>query len=106
MQDHIQAIKGKCEATTQTILSIAKHKHLIEKDMMTMMCNYMMHAVACTVSSLQPLLYGSEGWILTKEETEKIDTINNNILKRFLKKKHVKRTHLYGNRIHTNIINN
>ena len=50
---------------------------------------------ACTVPTL---LYGSEGWILTKEETEKIEAINNNILKRFLKtpKNHVKRTHLYG----------
>ena len=37
---------------------------------------------ACTVPAL---LYGSEGWILTKEETEKIEAINNNILKRFLK---------------------
>ena len=78
MQDHIQAVKGKCEATTQTILSIAKHKHLREKDMMTMM---QLHD-ACTVPTL---LYGSEGWILTKEETEKIEAINNNILKRFLK---------------------
>ena len=37
---------------------------------------------ACTVPAL---LHGSEGWILTKEETEKIEAINNNILKRFLK---------------------
>ena len=78
MQDHILTVKGKCEATTQTILSIAKHKHLREKDMMTMM---QLHD-ACTVPTL---LYGSEGWILTKEETEKIEAINNNILKRFLK---------------------
>ena len=32
MQDHIQPAKGKCEATSQTILSIAKHKHLREND--------------------------------------------------------------------------
>ena len=54
MQDHIQAVKGKCEATTQTILSIAKHKHLREKDMMTMM---QLHD-ACTVPTL---LYGIIG---------------------------------------------
>ena len=48
MQDHIQAVKGKCEATTQTILIIAKHKHLREKDMMTMI---RLHD-ACTVPIL------------------------------------------------------
>ena len=37
---------------------------------------------ACTVPTL---LYSSEGWILTKEETKKIEALNNNILKKFLK---------------------
>ena len=76
MHDHINAAKGRCEATTQSILSISKHKYLKEQDMATIMQHD-----ACTVLTL---LYGSEAWIPTKDETTKIEAINNNILKRFL----------------------
>ena len=57
---------------------------------------------ACTVPTL---LYGSEAWIPTKDETTKIEAINNNILKRFLRtpKTNSKGTHFYGNRFDTNI---
>ena len=78
MHDHINAVEGKCEATTQSILSISKHKYLREQDMATIM---QLHD-ACTVPTL---LYGSEAWIPTKDETTKIEAINNNILKRFLR---------------------
>ena len=78
MHDHINTVKGKCEATTQSILSISKHKYLREQDMATIM---QLHD-ACTVPTP---LYGSEAWIPTKDETTKIEAINNNILKRILR---------------------
>ena len=78
MHDHINAVKGKCEATTQSILSISNHKYLREQDMATIM---QLHDV-CTVLTL---LYESEAWIPTKDETTIIEAINNNILKRFLR---------------------
>ena len=68
MHDHINAVKGKCEAITQSILSILKHKYLREQDMATIM---QLHD-ACTVPTL---LYGSEAWIPTKDETTKIEAI-------------------------------
>ena len=77
MHDHINAAKGKYEATTQSILSISKHKYLRKQDMATIM---QLHDV-CTVPTL---LYGSEAWIPTKDETRKIEAINNNILKRMI----------------------
>ena len=77
MLDHINAAKGKCKATTQSILSISKHKYIKEQDNAKIM---QLHDV-CTVLTL---LNGSEAWIPTKDETTKIEEVNNNILKRFL----------------------
>ena len=53
MHDHINAVKGKCEATTQSILSISKHKYLREQDMATIM---QLHD-ACTVDYANTALW-------------------------------------------------
>lgn len=77
LKHHINQVKGKCEASTQAIMSIARHRHIRENEMMTMM---KLHE-ACTIPML---LYGTEGLIPTKAEQEELDTINYNIMKRIL----------------------
>ena len=53
MHNHLNAVRGKCEATTQSIISISKHKYLIEQDMATIM-------QLQNARTVPTLLYGSE----------------------------------------------
>ena len=37
LKHHINQTRGKCEASLQAIMSIAKHRHIREKEMFTIM---------------------------------------------------------------------
>ena len=81
MKHHINQIKGKCEASTQAIMSIAKHRLIIQKGMFTIL---KLHE-ACTMPML---LYGIEGLIPAKTGRKDLDdincVINTNIMKRII----------------------
>ena len=77
LKHHINQTRGKCDASMQAIMSIAKHRHIREKEMFTIM---KVHE-ACTMPML---LYGIEGLIPTKMERKDLDDININIMRRII----------------------
>ena len=77
LKHHINQTRGKCDASMQAITSIAKHRHIREKEMFTIM---KLHE-ACTMPML---LYGIEGLIPTKMERKELDDINTNIMRRII----------------------
>ena len=77
LKHHINQTRGKCEASMQAITSIAKHRHIREKEMFTIM---KLHE-ACTIPML---LYGIEGLIPTKMERKELGDINTNIMRRII----------------------
>ena len=95
LKHHINQTRGKCEASMQAITSIAKHRHIREKEMYTIM---KLHE-ACTMPML---LYGIEGLIPTKMERKELGDINTNIMRRIINTppppNNIQRTHHDGNR--------
>ena len=77
LKHHIIQTRGKCEASLQAIMSIAKHRHIREKEMFTIM---KLHET-CTMPML---LYGIEGLIPTNMERKELDDINTNIMRRII----------------------
>ena len=77
LKHHINQTRGKCEASLQAIMSIAKHRHIREKEMFTIM---KLHET-CTMPML---LYGIEGLIPTNMERKELDDVNTNIMRRII----------------------
>ena len=77
LSDHLKQVKGKCEATTQTILDVARNRQLRGREMQTIL---KLHET-CTIPTL---LYGTEAMIPTEKELGNFETTHNNIMKRIL----------------------
>ena len=77
LSDHLKQVKGKCEATTQTILDVARNRQLRGREMQTIL---KLHET-CTIPTL---LYGTETMIPTEKELGNFETTHNNIMKRIL----------------------
>ena len=77
LKDHITALKGKVENTYQTILAIAGNKSFKNIEMQTIWA-LLQSCIASTIT------YSSEIWKPNKKETEKINQLMDNIIKRIL----------------------
>ena len=77
LSDHLKQVKGKCEATTQTILDVARNRQLRGREMQTIL---KLHET-CTIPTL---LYGTESMIPTQKELGKFESTHNNIIKGIL----------------------
>ena len=77
LSDHLKQVKGKCEATTQTILDVARNRQLRGREMQTIL---KLHET-CTIPTL---LYGTESMIPTEKELGNLESTHSNIMKRIL----------------------
>ena len=77
LSDHLKQVKGKCEATTQTILDVARNRQLRGREMQTIL---KLHET-CTIPTL---LYGTESMIPTQKEQGNFESTHNNLMKRIL----------------------
>ena len=78
LKQHIKTIKGKAEASLQTILAIGGDRHLKEIEME---CIWTL-VESCIISIITN---GAETWTTTKKENEEINRILDNIIKRILR---------------------
>jgi hypothetical protein len=78
LNDHIGIIKGKMEAAFQNILSLAGNQEFnnIRMEVIWKLVN------TCIIPIIT---YGAETWILKDKETERLQQILDNVLKRILK---------------------
>ena len=79
MEDHIKNTKGKTEAALQTIFNLAENEEFVQIEMETIW--------RLVESCIIPIIktYGAETWILTKNETQQLQTILDNCIKRIIK---------------------
>ena len=77
-EDHINKLKGKAEATIQTIFNIAGNNNFSKIEMKTIW-------KLIDTCLIPTLLYATETWTITKNEIKHIQTIFDNIIKRILK---------------------
>ena len=78
MEDHINKLKGKAEATIQTIFNIAGNNNFSKIEMKTIW-------KLIDTCLIPTLLYATETWTTTKNEINNIQIIFDNIIKRILK---------------------
>ena len=77
MEDHISNIKGKVEASTQTILNIAGYNNFnkIQMEIVWKLVN------TCIVPIIR---YASEAWIQSQKEVKELQKILDNVITRIL----------------------
>ncbi len=78
LTNHIEAIKGKAEASLQTIINIAANKELVPVQMPTIWKLYR----ACTIPIMT---YAAESWIPYVPELKELQKKHSSMLKRILK---------------------
>ena len=77
MDDHIKKKKGKTEAALQTIFNIAGNKDFNQLEMKTIW----KLVETCIIPTI---LYAAETWTITKKETEQLQKILDNVVRRIL----------------------
>ena len=77
MDDHIKKTKGKTEAALQTIFNIAGNKDFNQLEIKTIW----KLVETCIIPTI---LYAAETWTITKKETEQLQKILDNVIRRIL----------------------
>ena len=77
MKEHISMLKGKVEAAYQTILAIAGNRDMVKIEMKAIW-----ELLECTIIPI--ITYACETWNPNKTETNKINSLLDNIIKRTL----------------------